>query len=169
MSPRRRGRQGSLLKQKYPDRGPVSNPPPNHPACGSAQCRVAHASRGPHRRDGAACSRWYLSSARCTYQPVRSRRMPVVTPTASGCAWRAGSYPHNGRCTRGHGAPRRYWRYLPLTTTPPYSTSTLATGRAPPGGPGPRTPLGDSHHYAAQGPHRGLPHVPQALTCLIFH
>jgi len=41
----------------------------------------------------------------------------------------------------------------------PTSTDALATGRAPPGGPGPGAPIGNPDPHAAQGPHRGLVHV----------
>jgi len=115
--------------------------------------------RGPHRRDGAACSRWFPTSARRTYIPVRPRRMPGLTPKSSGCARLARLYPQKGRGERDHAAPRGTWRHWPWATPPPPSTSTLATCRAPPAVHGPRAPAGDLHPHAAPGPHRGLLHV----------
>jgi len=105
MSPRQRGRYGPNHNPTPPGRGPGLRPPPTHPACGSPQCRL-RVPGGPHRREGAAYSRW------C---PTPARWMP----TASGRAWLAGRYPHKGRGARNHAASRWLWRYRPWEKLPP--------------------------------------------------
>jgi len=54
---------GSDPNPAPPDHGPGPQPPRISQECGSAQCRGAHAARGPRRRGGAACSRWCPTSA----------------------------------------------------------------------------------------------------------
>jgi len=106
-------------KPSSPDHFPRPQPPRTPQVSGSAQCRGAHAARGPRRRGGDACSRCYPTYARCTCRPVRPRRMRGLTPTGSECAWPAGKLSRRGHGAWDLAAPRRSWRHWPWATRPP--------------------------------------------------
>jgi len=129
--------------------------PPTRLARGSVPCHGARAARGPHRRDGAACSPWSPTSARSICPQVAPRPTAGCKPTTCGCAWTALNCRRWGQGARARVAPRRYWRPLRRGTPPHRRKNVLHCPGRPPG-PGYSQIAGHTDPQTAQGTHYGL-------------